>query len=120
MLGRLEPCYSLKSYVAACCPNRVERLCSDFAVASSAGKQETRNRNQKQKWGGFVQKFQKVENRKNGGNRIRKVKKYRFPMWFVKVGPCSFWFRASSYECLLGVDLGVNLGVGRDITNNLM
>ena len=43
--------------------------------------------------------------------------KYRFPMWFVKVGPCSFWFRASSYACLLGVDLGVNLGVGRDITN---
>ena len=38
-------------------------------------------------------------------------------MWFVKVGPCSFWFQASSYECLLGVDLGVNLGVDRDITN---
>ena len=46
-----------------------------------------------------------------------KVEKYRFPMWFVKVGPCSFWFRASSYECLLGVDLGVSLGVGRDIMN---
>ena len=38
-------------------------------------------------------------------------------MWFVKVGPCSFWFLASSYVCLLGVDLGVNLGVNRDITN---
>ena len=40
------------------------------------------------------------ENQKNGGNRIWKVEKYRFPMWFVKVGPCSFWFRASSCECL--------------------
>ena len=58
------------------------------------------------------------EIRKSGGNRMWKVEKYRFPMWFVKVGPCSFWFRASSYECLLGVDLGVNLGVDRDITNN--
>ena len=38
-------------------------------------------------------------------------------MWFVKVGLCSFWFRSSSYECLLGVDLGVDLGVGRDSTN---
>ena len=57
------------------------------------------------------------EIRKSGGNRMWKVKKYRFPMWFVKVGPCSFWFRASSYECLLGVDLGVNLGVDRDIMN---
>ena len=57
------------------------------------------------------------EIRKSGGNRIWKVEKYRFPMWFVKVGPCSFWFRASSHECLLGVDLGVNLGVDRDITN---
>ena len=46
-----------------------------------------------------------------------KVEKYRFPMWFVKVGPCSFWFLASSYGCLLGVDFGVNLGVGRDIMN---
>ena len=46
-----------------------------------------------------------------------KVEKYCFPMWFVKVGPCSFWFRASCYECLVGVDLGVNLGVDRDITN---
>ena len=46
-----------------------------------------------------------------------KVEKYRFPMWFVTVGPCSFWFRASSYECLLGVDLGVNLGVDRDMMN---
>ena len=34
-----------------------------------------------------------------------------------EVGPCSFWFRASSYECLLGVDLGVNLGVDRDVMN---
>ena len=57
------------------------------------------------------------EIRKSGGNQKWIVKKYRFPMWFVKVGPCSFWFRASSYECLLGVDLGVNLGVGRDSTN---
>ena len=40
------------------------------------------------------------ENRKNGGIRRWKVEKYRFPMWFVKVGPCSFWFRASSCECL--------------------
>ena len=38
-------------------------------------------------------------------------------MWFMKIGPCIFGFRASSYECLLGVDLGVNLGVGRDIMN---
>ena len=57
------------------------------------------------------------EIRKSGGNRMWKVKKYHFPMWFVKVGPCSFWFRASSYECLLGVDLGVKLGVDRDIMN---
>ena len=57
------------------------------------------------------------EVRKSGGNRKWKVVKYRFPMWFVKVGPCSYWFRASSYECLLGVDLGVNLGVGHDNTN---
>ena len=57
------------------------------------------------------------EIRKSGGNRMWKVEKCRFPMWFVKVGPCSFLFRARSYECLLGVDLGVNLGVDRDITN---
>ena len=73
---------------------------------------ETRNRN-----GGFCPEI--PENRKNVGNRIWKVEKYRFPMWFMKVGPCSFWFRASSYECLLGVDLGVNLGVDREITNKL-
>ena len=57
------------------------------------------------------------EIRKSGGNRMWKVEKYCFPMWFVKVGPCSFWFRASIYECLLCVDLGVSLGVGRDVTN---
>ena len=96
--------------MAVCCPNRLERLWSDFAVASLAGKQETRKRNRKQK-------MESPEIRKSGGNRMRKVEKYRFPMWFVKVGPCSFWFQASSYECLLGVDLGVSLGVGCDITN---
>ena len=57
------------------------------------------------------------ENRKNGRNRIWKVEKYRFPMWFMKVGPCCFWFRASSSDSMSGVDLGVNLGVDRDITN---
>ena len=59
------------------------------------------------------------EIRKSGGNRMWKVEKYRFPMWFVMVGPCSFWFLASSYGCLLGVDFGVNLGVGRDIMNKI-
>ena len=63
------------------------------------------------------QKMEIPEIQKSGENRKWKVEKYRFPMWFVKVGPCSFWFQASSYECLLGVDLGVNLGVDRDITN---
>ena len=63
------------------------------------------------------QKMESPEIRKSVGSRMWKVEKYRFPMWFVKVGPCSFWFRASSNECLLGVDLGVNLGVDRDITN---
>ena len=62
-------------------------------------------------------KMEIPEIRKSGENRKWKVEKYRFPMWFVKVGPCRFWFRASSYECLLGVDLGVNLGVDCDITN---
>ena len=57
------------------------------------------------------------EIRKSGRNRMWKVEKYHFLMWFVKVGPCSFWHRASSYECLLGVDLGVNPGVDRNITN---
>ena len=63
------------------------------------------------------QKMEIPEIQKSGENRKWKVEKYRFPMWFVMVGPCSFWFLASSYECLLGVDLGVNLGVDRDITN---
>ena len=40
------------------------------------------------------------ENRKSGGNRKWKVEKYRFFMWFVKVGPCSFWFRASSSDSM--------------------
>ena len=40
------------------------------------------------------------ENRKHSGNRIWKVEKYRFPMWFVKVGPCCFWFRASSSDSM--------------------
>ena len=57
------------------------------------------------------------EIRKSGRNRMWKVEKYCFPMWFVKVGPCSFWFLASSYGCLLGVGFCVNLGVVRDITN---
>ena len=85
-------------------------------MASSAGKQETRKRKPKAENGGCSEI---PEIRKSGGNRIWKVEKYRFTMWFVKVGPCSFWFRASSYECLLGVDLGVNLGVDRDITNKI-
>ena len=103
--------------MAVCCLNRVERLCSDFAVASLADKQETRKSNQKQKWGGCPEI---PENLENGGNRIWKVKKYRFPMWFVKVGPSSFWLQASNYECLLGTELGRNLGVDRDITNKKM
>ena len=83
---------------------------TDFTVASSAGKQETRKRKPKTEDGSS-------EVRKIVENQKWKVKKYIFPMWFVKVGPCSFWFRASSYECLLGVDLCVNLGEDCDITN---
>ena len=40
------------------------------------------------------------EIQKSGSNRKWKFKKYRFPMWFVKVGPCSFWFRASSSDSM--------------------
>ena len=40
------------------------------------------------------------ENRKIGGNRKWKVEKYHFPMWFVKVGPCWFWIRASSIDSM--------------------
>ena len=41
------------------------------------------------------------EIRKSGGNRKWKVEKYyRFPMWFMRVGPCSFWFRASSSDSM--------------------
>ena len=46
---------------------------------------ETRNR-----------KSRKSELRKSGGPRKWKFENYRFPMWFVNRGPCSFWFRASS------------------------
>ena len=66
---------------------------SDFAVASSAGKQETRDRNEKQK----VKKVEKVQKfEKMGVPRKWKVENYRFPLWLVNFGPCSFWFRAHS------------------------
>ena len=42
---------------------------------------------------------QKIENRD-----------YRILMWFVDLGPCSFWFRANSIDSVKGVDLGVNRG----------
>ena len=40
------------------------------------------------------------EIRTSDGNRKWKIEKYRFPMWFVKVGPCGFWFRASSSDSM--------------------
>ena len=46
---------------------------------------------------GVVQKFQKIE---KWWKQNMESRKYRFPMLFVKVGPCSFWFQASSSECL--------------------
>ena len=36
------------------------------------------------------------ESRKSGCTRRWKVENYRFPMWFVNQGPCSFGFRANS------------------------
>ena len=42
---------------------------------------------------------QKIENRD-----------YPIPMWFVDLGPCSFWFQANSIDSVKGVDLGVNHG----------
>ena len=42
---------------------------------------------------------QKIENRD-----------YPIPMWYVDLGPCSFWFQANSIDSVKGVDLGVNHG----------
>ena len=43
-----------------------------------------------------IQEKESQEIRESGGTGKWKVEKYRFPMWFVNQGPCSFWFRASS------------------------
>ena len=54
---------------------------------------------------GDVQKFQKKWMSQKIENRD-----YRIPMWFVDLGPCSFWFQANSIDSVKGVDLGVNRG----------
>ena len=48
---------------------------------------------------GDVQKFQKVE--KMDVSEIEN-RDYPIPMWFVDLGPCSFWFRANSIDSVKG------------------